>query len=411
MFSNHDVYEMRQRFDGVLIKTPCVFSAFLSEITGAKVYLKLENMQKTGSFKERGAFCFLLQKQGRKLSQVVTASAGNHAQAVALHAARLGIPATIFMPLSTPNTKVLATERLFATVKLIGQNYDEAFAAAVNFAQSVNAEYIHAYNDPDIILGQATVALEIFSDLKQVDVIFVPVGGGGLISGIAQFVANLPMPTTKIIGVEASDFRSMAQAIDKGQLSLEMNRKTIAEGIAVRGVGELTAEICRKTKPTLISVSDYQIQSAIMLLLEKQKIVAEGAGAAAVSALFLEEFRQSLKDKTVVVIVSGGNIDISLLARLTAQELVNTSRLSRMSLVIKDTPGSLSALLQTVSRSFGNIIDIRHERSFADIQWNEVLVDVTVEIKDEIHEDLMLAALTNDGYVIRTHKREINGRP
>lgn len=407
MFLNHDVERLRERFLGILVKTPCVYSPALSELTGAKVYLKLENMQRTGSFKERGALSFLLQDTVKPFTHVVTASAGNHAQAVALHALRLGIPATIFMPMRTPNTKVLATERFDATVVLTGQNYDDAFLAAKDFAESSEASYIHAYNDPHVILGQATVAAEIFSDIDQVDAMFIPVGGGGLIAGIAQFVMNRnSLVPTEIIGVEARDFPSMAQALSKSHQLLNPAAKTIAEGIAVKRAGELAREILKKANPRMVVVDDQQIQSAIMLLLERQKIVVEGAGAASLAGLLLKELRHSFARKTVVLVITGGNIDISLLARLTAQELVHTGRLCRMSLVIKDTPGSLSAFLQTVTRASGNIVDIRHERSFADIAWSEVLIDVIVETKDEAHEASLLRALETDGFVVKKHQLE-----
>lgn len=406
MFSNLDVITAHESFQGVIAETPCLFSSYLSKLLKARVYLKLENMHQTGSFKERGALNFLLKHQDKK--QVVTASAGNHAQAVALHASRLGVAATIFMPEGTPNTKVLETEKLKATVKLIGQNYDEASCAARLFAETNNAQYVHAYNDLDIICGQATVALEILKQVSDPDWIFCPIGGGGLISGIVQFIANSRLrekPT--IVGVEASEFQSMAQALDKSKKVNSTGIKTIAEGIAVRNVGDITQEICRKHEPQFIAVNDEEIQKALMILLERQKLVTEGAGAASVAALLKTEFREKLLGKTVICIISGGNIDISLLARLTAHELVKSSRLCRMSLVIKDTPGSLSRLLQEVTKVSGNIVDIRHERSFVDIKWNEVLVELTVETKDEEHENRMLNTLAGQGYVIDRHEREI----
>ncbi len=405
MFANHDVEKLRERFLGTLVETPCLFSPTLSALTGATVYLKLENMQRTGSFKERGALSFLLHRNAESSSHVVTASAGNHAQAVAFHAYRLGLLATIFMPLRTPNTKVLATERFNATVKLVGQTYDDAFCAAREFADQEGANYIHAYNDPHVILGQATVAHEIFSKIKDVDAIFVPVGGGGLIAGISQYAANAKK-RTQIIGVEAKDFPSMAMALKKSPAVITSSARTIAEGIAVKQAGSLAATILERTTPHMVSVDDHQIQSAIMMLLEKQKIVVEGAGAAPLAGLLLEELRHSFKLKTVVLVISGGNIDINLLARLTAQELVCSGRLCRMSLVIKDTPGSLSAFLQTVTKAKGNIIDIRHERSFVDIAWNEVLIDVIVETKDEAHEAHLFECLRKDGYVVKKHGRE-----
>ncbi len=405
MFTNQDVKNAHQSFQGVIAQTPCLFSPYFSALLSANVYLKLENMHRTGSFKERGALNFLL--KNRELKHVVTASAGNHAQAVALQAGRLGIKATIFMPKGTPNNKILETEKLKAEVRLIGQSYDEAYSAAKEFAESCQAGYLHAYNDADVICGQATVALEMLQQVKNPDIIFCPVGGGGLLSGISQYIANEDLlKKPMVVGVEAVEFQSMAQALDKGKKVLSTGSKTIAEGIAVRNVGGLTQEICMRYQPEFVAVNDQEIQKALMLLVERQKIVAEGAGAASLAALLMPKNRLICEGKTVICIVSGGNIDISLLARLTAHELVKSSRLCRMSLVIKDCPGSLSRLLQEVTKVLGNIVDIRHERSFVDIKWNEVLVDLTVETKDEDHETRMLKALANQGYVIDRHERE-----
>ncbi len=400
MFQNDAVTAAYLRIKDTIVLSPCLFSPWLSKITGAKVFLKMENMQQTGSFKERGALNFLMSKPKGTIKKVVAASAGNHAQAVALHARRLGIAATIFMPLGTSNTKILQTERYEAEVKLVGQNYDEAYAFAQEYTLEHDADYVHAYNDLDVIIGQATIGLEIHQQIGVPDFVFAPVGGGGLFSGIAQFFANQEAKTPTMVGVEASAFQSMAQALDKGKPFSLLGEKTIADGIAVRKVGTLTHQICDSLKPTLVSVDDDQIQHAIMLLLEKQKIVSEGAGAAATAGLLLADFKDAIIDKNVVVVVSGGNIDLSLLSRLTGQELIRSGRLCRMSMVIKDTPGSLSRLLSSITRAAGNIVDIQHERSFALLKWNEVLVDVTVETKDEVHEKQMLTLLLDEGYKI-----------
>ncbi len=401
MFRNEDVEAAYLRIKKDIVQTPCLFSPWLSKETGAQVFLKLENMQQTGSFKERGALNFLLSKPEASIKQVVAASAGNHAQAVALHARRLGILATIFMPMGTSNTKILQTERHEAEVKLVGQNYDEAYACAKEYSKEHGALYLHAYNDLDVIIGQATVGLEINRAIGIPDFIFAPIGGGGLFSGIAQYFAQFSS-RPQMVGVEALAFQSMAQALDKGKPFSLIGEKTIADGIAVRKVGGLTHEICAKLKPTLVHVDDDRIQHAIMMLLERQKIVTEGAGAAATAGLLLDGFKKELVNRKVVVVVSGGNIDISLLSRLTGQELIKSGRLCRMSLVIKDTPGSLSRLLATITEALGNIVDIQHERSFAVLRWNEVLVHVTVETKDEIHEKNMLSLLMKEGYKIKT---------
>jgi threonine dehydratase len=408
MFSNQHIEQIYDRMKVMLIKTPCIISPFLSELTKARVYLKFENMQRTGSFKERGALNFLIGRRDTRLKHVVTASAGNHAQAVALHSARLNILATVFMPLNTSNIKILETERLNAQVKLVGENYDEAYIKAQEFAQASNAYYLHAYNDPHVIAGQATVALEIYSQIDHFDAIFIPVGGGGLLAGIAQFIENTKQTSKpKIFGVEACDFQSMAQVLKKGKSDIKADAKTIAEGIAVRKIGELAQRICEKIPLELVSVTDQEIQAAIMLLLERQKIISEGAGAVSTAALLSDKYRHSFKGKTVVLVVSGGNIDVSLLAKLTAQELVKTRRLCRMSLIIKDTPGSLAKPLEIITNFLGNIIDIRHERLFANIRWNEVLVEVIVETKNENHENNMILALKRAGYMVNANTWEI----
>lgn len=406
MFKNDLVESVYARFSDHVVKTPLVYSPYLSELLNAKVYLKLENMQRTGSFKERGVLSFLLQHT-KKVDHVVTASAGNHAQALAMHAARLGIKATVFMPEGTSNTKVSATERYGADVVISGQSYDDAFREAREYAQSVLADYVHAYNDLQVIVGQATVALEVMAQGVNPDVIVVPVGGGGLIAGISQFASNMHLSKSpKIIGVQAKDFQSMAQSLNKGQGSFGI-RKTIAEGIAVTKMGDVVLEICKQTKPEFIGVSDQEIEYAIMVLLERQKIVAEGAGAACVAALLTEDLRRGFQNKNIVLIVSGGNIDIRLLSRLSNQALVQSSRLCRMAVVIKDTPGSLSQLLQMVTKASGNIVDISHERTFAPIRWNEVLVDLIIETKHEQHKRLLLHALREAGYNVVEHKPEL----
>jgi threonine dehydratase len=392
-----------------IILSPCIYSNYLSDLTSARVYLKLETMQVTGSFKERGALNFLLCHEDMPIRHVVAASAGNHAQAVARHAARLGFLATIFMPIGTPNNKILQTERLQAVVKLVGSNYDEAYDAALVFAQNTQAKYIHAYNDPDVIAGQGTIGLEISEQVGIPDIIISPVGGGGLIAGITQFFARNPKKKPYVYGVEASAFQSMAHALNKSSLWSKNFEKTIADGIAVAHVGDLTHALCAEYEQlAMLHVADAQIQNAMMLLLERQKILSEGAGAAATAALLLAQQREVLLGKSVVVIVSGGNVDISLLARLAGQALVGSSRMCRLSCILKDTPGSLSQLLAKITNASGNIIDIDHERSFASLKWNEVLVTVTVETKDGSHEKNLLSMLDAEGYGISLHKSEKN---
>lgn len=406
MFLKNEIEKIYQLIKSKIIRTPCVFSSYISQFTGAEVYLKLENLQRTGSFKERGALNFILtNSKQNKLTHVVTASAGNHGQAVAMHAANHNIKATIFMPVNTPNNKILQTEKLKAQVILVGQNYDEAYKEAYKFADKIKAYYIHAYNDMEVIKGQATVALEIFEQVKNIDAVVVPVGGGGLISGVLGYVQGSITDKPEIVGVEASGYKSMAKSLNKSKSIISAN-KTIAEGIAVKKVGDLNKDICASLNPTLTYVNDEQIQDAIMVLLEQQKIVVEGAGAAALAALMTDEFRKKFKDKRVVLIISGGNIDISLLAKISIQKLVSSRRMCRLSLIIKDDPGSLARLLGLINKSLGNVVDIIHERYFAKLKWNEVLVILTIEAKDENHERLMLDLLKIEGYHIDSHERK-----
>ena len=401
--NNLDVEKSYNFIKDFIVPTPCIYSHWLSSITQAKVYLKLENFNKTGSFKDRGVISFLLSNKNNNITHVVAASAGNHAQSVAFFAQKLGIKASIFMPILTPNNKIMQTKKYQAQVYLQGDNYDEAFMYAQNFVASNNAHYIHAYNDLSVISGQGSVAIEIFNQGIKADLILVPVGGGGLISGIASYINDKKL-LTKIIGVETNKFASMALALKNNKPCMLQAQKTIAEGIAVRMVGQLNYDICSSLNIEMMSVTDEEIQSSIMFLLEKQKIVAEGAAAASVAALFKLSLEESLKDKTIVLIISGGNIDLGLLNRLSNQELIKTSRLHKFKILILDTPGSLSNLLRIVSESRANIVDVCHERFFANLNWNEVLVEITVEIRDEEHLSILSTTLKENGYQMIDYK-------
>lgn len=287
-----NIQEAHRRTAGSIVNTPCIFEPVLSEKLAAKVYLKLENLQRTGSFKERGALnCLLLMTEGEKRSGVVAASAGNHAQAVAYHATKLGIPSTIFMPVSAPAIKVTQTENFGAKVCIVGNNYEEAYAAASQFAEESGGFYVHAYNDPWVIAGQGTVGLEILEQIPEVDVVVVPAGGGGLLAGIAL---SLEGHDIQVIGVRAAN-----------------PMQTLADGIRVKKIGELPEKICEKLVSAWVTLPDAPIISSMVHLLKHSKIVSEGAGAAALACL-LENQPFDLRGKTICVIVSGGNIDIKL---------------------------------------------------------------------------------------------------
>lgn len=381
MISRQDIDNSYKLISNSIIKTPLVFSSFLSDLFNANIYLKLENMQKTGSFKERGTLNFLLKRT--KLSQVVAASAGNHAQALAFHAKKLNIKSTIFMPTTTPNIKIMSTKKYGAQIKLVGENYDEAYQAARNFSELNNIQYVHAYDERDIIIGQGTIGLEIQNDLKEIDIILIPVGGGGLISGIASFFDEIKSP--KIFGIKAKDYK--------------LKIKTLAEGIGVKSLGHLNDNICTQKHIDFLEVDDDQIEHAIILLMEKQKIIAEGAAAASVAALFKIP-QEILAHKNVVLIISGGNIDISLLAKFTDRELSKTKRLCRFGIKIEDCPGSLAHLLSCVTQCFANVVEVIHERAFGNTKWNEVLVYLVTEIKDANHQKEMFSFLKEQGFNI-----------
>jgi threonine dehydratase len=394
-----DIEKAHKRISDFIFETPCIFSEDLSKITGASVFLKLDNMQRTGSFKERGALARLLLLDTQERAKgVVTASAGNHGQAVAYHASRLGIPAQVFMPLNSPAIKISRTENYGAKIHLGGDNYDDAHQAALLFAEKTGAFYLHAYDDAAVISGQGTVALEIKKQLPNTDMVIVPVGGGGLISGIAVAMKALS-PQTQVIGVEPSVMPSMAKAIAaKGPVKL-LTAHTIADGIRVRLVGKLTYAICAHLVSNWISVDDDQIARAILFLLEQQKTCAEGAGAAGVAAL-LDRKIPSIRNKCICVLVCGGNIDVYTLTRVIERGMVESGRLVRLTVKIKDHPGELQSLLEVISHSQANVLEIRHERAFVHTIWSDVEVNLVLETRGKNHVVEILSLMRTKGYVV-----------
>ena len=394
-----DIEKAHERISDFIFKTPCIFSEDLSRSTNASVFLKLDNMQRTGSFKERGALNrLLLLDEQEKSKGVVTASAGNHGQAVAYHASRLKIPVQVFMPLNSPAIKISRTENYGAKVHLIGDSYDDAHQAAQHFSQVSGAFYLHAYNDAAVIAGQGTLALEIKEQLPKVDTVIVPVGGGGLIAGVAVALA-VTSPKTQLIGVEPSVMPSMANAIAaNGPIRLPI-ADTIADGVRVRLVGNLTYAICSKVVQKWVSVDDDQIARAILFLLEQQKTIAEGAGAVGVAALLGGQIAP-LKNSCICVLVGGGNIDVHTLARVIERGMVESGRLVRLAVKIKDLPGELHSLLETVSCAHANVIEVRHERAFAHTLWSDVEVNLVLETRGRNHVAEILSLMRAKGYVV-----------
>jgi threonine dehydratase len=396
-----DVQRAAARIAGRVRRTPLSESAALSRLTGCQVFLKLENLQFTGSFKERGAASRLLGLTADERARgVITASAGNHAQAVALHASRLGVNATVVMPEATPLVKVRATEGFGASVVLHGQGYDAAAERAGELAKETGAVYVHPFDDWDVMAGQGTVGLELLEQLPDMDAIVVPVGGGGLIAGIAAAVRPT-RPDLRLIGVESGTFPGMRRALEaEAPQSMPPaalpGGKTIADGIAVRRVGQLTRQVVRAFVDEVVLVDEEEIAEAILLLLERERTVAEGAGAVGLAALIHRDL--GLAGKRVVVVVSGGNIDVNLMARVIQRGLVKSGRLCRFWITAPDIAGTLHGITGAVASARANIVSIEHDRAFADLELGQTRVEVVIETNGPEHVAAVERALHDAGY-------------
>ncbi len=392
--SIQDIYEAADSILGSVVKTPCTLSQTLSEITGAEVVLKFENHQFTGSFKDRGALVKLLTlTPNQRSAGVIAMSAGNHAQAVAYHSERLGISATIVMPRYTPNVKVERTRALGAEVVLHGDGLDEAHEFAVGLAQERGLWLIHPYDDEKIIAGQGTIALEMLEAFPGLELIIVPVGGGGLIAGNAV-AAKAVRPEIEIVGVEAAHFPSMLQEL-KGR-PVRCKKSTIAEGIAVSEPGRLAIPIVRKLVNEILIVQEKQIEAAVLLLLEVEKTVVEGAGAVGLAALLSN--RDRFKGRKVGLILSGGNIDLLTLSSIILRGLVQSSRLVRLRVGIPDVPGALAEVTRLLGETNTNIIDIRHQRAFTNLSLRVAEVEFVLQTLGQDHVGNILKTLTDAQY-------------
>jgi len=398
MVTLEEVRQARQRIQDQVYLSPCARSETLSRVTGCSAYLKLENLQMTGAYKERGALNKLLtlspEERGRGL---IAASAGNHAQAVAYHAGRLGVPATIVMPEQTPLLKVANTRSHGATVELAGSSYDEAYAEARRLEVSRRLTFVHPFDDPAVIAGQGTVGLEILEQVPDADALMVPVGGGGLISGIAVAVKAL-RPGIKVIGVETEVLPSMLASLEEGHLVTIEPASTLADGIAVKRPGELTFEHVRKLVDEIVTVSEEEIASAILYLLEKEKTVVEGAGAVGVAALVNRKVR--LDGQRVVSVISGGNIDVNVVARVIERGLVRDGRLVRINVALLDKPGQLARVSQVIAAHKANVIEVHHSRAFSD-RFGDTTLQLTLETRGTDHVEEILRALRERGYTVR----------
>jgi threonine dehydratase len=384
-----DIRAAAGRIAGAVEQTPLVHSRTLSQLAGAQVFLKFENLQFTASFKERGALNKLLSLSPEERARgVIAMSAGNHAQAVAYHAARLGIPATIVMPKGSPNTKIKNTQVHGAAVVLEGDNLFEAGKHARALAARDDLVFVHPYEDERIIAGQGTVALEMLAAAPELDVIVVPVGGGGLISGIATAAKSLK-PAVKVYGVETRNYPSMYQRLNN--LPVECGGDTIAEGIAVKDVGSIALGIIRRLVEEVLVVEEETIERAVVALIEIEKTVAEGAGAAGLAALL--EHPQRFAGRRVGILVSGGNIDSRVLASVLMRGLVRDGRLVRLRVTMPDVSGSLAKVATAIAEAGGNIVEIQHQRIFGTSSVRSPEVEFLVETRDRAHTGELVRAL------------------
>jgi threonine dehydratase len=404
-----DIEAARSRIRDVVYFSPCAHSRALSERFGCELYLKLENLQMTGSFKERGASNKLAQlTEAQRAAGVVCASAGNHAQGVAFHARRLGIHATIVMPLGTPLVKISATRELGAQVVLCGSNYDEACAEARRLHAESGGYFVHGFDDLDVMAGQGTIGLELLEQVPLLDAVLVPIGGGGLISGIAVALKERA-PQIRVYGIQSIAVPSMIAARAAGAPVEVDSRRTIADGIAVKCVGERCFEVCQRYVDDVISVDEESIAEAVLLLLEREKTVAEGAGAAALASL-LSGRLPDLRGRNVCVILSGGNIDVNLMARVIDRGLWRSGRLLRLRCTINDVPGALSKLLAIVAGKQGNVLEIEHERVADGLELGQTAVEILLESRGFDHVEELERALEAAGVISeRAHHATLGG--
>jgi threonine dehydratase len=388
-----DIRAAHGRVRASIVKTPTLISRTLSQMTGATVYLKFENLQFTAAYKERGALNKLLQlDEGARTRGVIAASAGNHAQGLAYHGARLGIPVTIVMPRTTPNVKVSQTQGHGANVILHGENVDESLAHARELAAERGLTIVHPFNDVQVIAGQGTVALEMLEAAPDIDTLIVPIGGGGLISGCAT-VAKA-QGGIAVIGVEAELYPSMYNRI-KGA-SLPCHGDTLAEGIAVKEPGSITSEIVAGLVDDIVLVSERALEQAVSLLLQIEKTVVEGAGAAGLAALLA--YPERFAGKTVGIVLCGGNIDTRLLANVLLRDLARSGRLARLRIKLQDRPGALYNVARIFDQEQVNIIEVYHQRVFSTLPAKGLITDIECETRDAAHLARLMAALEVEGY-------------
>ena len=400
MLDLNSIEKAYERVSDVVHRTPFAYAPILSEISGYEVYLKKENLQRTGAFKLRGAFNKIASLiENEQKGGVVAASAGNHAQGVAFSAKHFGIDATIIMPESTPLTKVQGVKELGAKVILHGANYDEAYAYAVTFGKENNYDFVHPFTDDEVMAGQGTVSLEMFEEIEDLDAVVVPVGGGGLISGISVAVKALH-PEVKIIGVSAEGAPAMKNSYDAKKAIDTTSVRTIADGIAVRDTSPITLDYILKNVDSFESVCEDEIASAILFLLEKQKLLVEGAGAVGVAALLHGKLNLP-KGSKVGVVLSGGNIDVTMLSLIIEKGLMKSARKMKLMVTLIDKPGALQSFTQILTDIGANIVQIGYDRTSIDLEFGDAHVSVALETKGIEHQEMIRQRLKEGGFAFR----------
>jgi len=391
-----DIRAAAERIAGSIVHTPTLHSKTLSKITGAEVWLKFENLQFTAAYKERGALnALLLMPQEQRERGVIAASAGNHAQGLSYHGTRLGVPVTIVMPRTTPMVKVMQTESVGGTVVLEGETFDEASAHARRLEQELGLAFVHPFDDPHVAAGQGTVALEMLTDVPELDMLAIPVGGGGLASGMGT-AARALKPGIGLIGVEAEMFPSMYNLL-KGT-HVPIGGDTLAEGIAVYEPGKFTSKVLEGLLDDFVLVSEAQMETALALLVQIEKTVVEGAGAAGLAALL--QHRDTFAGRNVGIILSGGNIDTRLLANVLLRDLARSGRLARLRLTLQDRPGALFKVIKEFDVHNVNIIEIWHQRIFTHLPAKGLITDIECEARDREQLDGLVAGLRAKGYSV-----------
>ncbi|WP_432508417.1 threonine ammonia-lyase [Halorubrum ezzemoulense] len=397
MLSLADIREARERVSGVARHTPLERSRSFSEMSGADLHLKLENFQRTGAFKIRGAMNRIQTlSEAEREAGVVTASAGNHAQGVALAASRAGVDATVVMPKFAPVSKVKATRGYGASVRLEGVDYDEAQAYAHRLEREEDRTYVHAFDDSVVMAGQGTLGLEIVDDCPDLDTVVVPIGGGGLISGVAVAIKE-QLPDVRVVGVQAEGAASAAKSLEAGEVTEIDSVDTIADGIATRSVGEETLEVMAEYVDEVVTVDDREIALALTLLLERAKTLVEGAGAVALAAVLSEAFEYD-DGETVVAALCGGNIDLNRLGTVVRRGLVQMGRYLKITIDLKDRPGELERVSSIVARTGANVYAVHHDRTSRDVAVNAAELELELETDDAEHAADIVDALEAEGY-------------